>query len=230
MRHEFQLQSAGDSCPEIHAAALAAASARPGLRWLDIGCGAGAVLRMIRDWHEPLRLIGVDVIDWLDPDLREDVDLVLGAAERVLSQGGEEVDRVLMVEALEHLDAPWSALRAAAVRLAPGGLIVVTTPNVASMRHRLELLATGRLTTFRPDNVAHLTPILPHVVGRILSDEGIEPRSTTYVGRDIVPWTGGLKWPESVHQRLARLTSVSVVVVGQAPLRQGREPGAVAPR
>jgi SAM-dependent methyltransferase len=162
--------------------------------------------------------MGIDLLDWLDTDLRPAVDLVLGAAEVVLRADDEQVDRLLMVETLEHLEAPWCALRAAARRLAPGGRLVITTPNIATMRHRIELLVGGRLTSFRPGNLPHLTPVLPHVVRRVLSDEGIEPELTTYAGRDVVPLTGGLRWPEPVHRRMRVLTSVSVLVVGRAPM------------
>jgi SAM-dependent methyltransferase len=217
MPGKFQLQSAGGSCPEIHHAALAGAAPGPNLTWLDVGCGSGSLLRMIRDRHEPARLTGVDVIDWLDNDLKGEVELVLGEAERVLSADGEKVDRIIMVETLEHLEAPWSALRAAARRLAPGGRMVVTTPNLASLRHRMELLARGQLTSFRPDNLPHLTPVLPHVVSRILGDEGIFSGRPSYAGRDVIPFLGGRRWPAASSGRLGRLTSVSVLIPADRP-------------
>ncbi|MGH2762844.1 MAG: class I SAM-dependent methyltransferase, partial [Thermoleophilaceae bacterium] len=204
-----QLASAGDSCPEIHAAAVEHARPQRSLRWLDIGCGTGAVLREIRDRHAPSRLIGLDVIDWLDDDLRGDVELLTGAAEAAL-EGVEPVDRVLMVEVLEHLEAPWTVLRAAARKVAPGGRLVVTTPNVATLRHRLELLVRGQLTAFRPDNLPHLTPALPHVIERVLADEGLRV-GHAHAGTDVVPLTGGRRWPGSLTRRLDQLMRVSLV-------------------
>jgi hypothetical protein len=121
----------------------------------------------------------------------------------------------MLVEVLEHLEAPWSVLRAAARCVAPGGRIGVTTPNLASLRHRLELLTRGRLTAFRPDNLPHMTPVLPHVVERVLGEEGIRVHGRRYAGRDIVPWTRGRSWPHFVHQRLPRASSVSVVIAGE---------------
>jgi 2-polyprenyl-3-methyl-5-hydroxy-6-metoxy-1,4-benzoquinol methylase len=209
-----QCGSRGGSCPDIHAAALEAAAPRPGLSWVDIGCGTGAMLRSIRDRFEPERLIGVDVFDWLDDDLREDVDFRLGSASSELSRV-DHADRVLLVEALEHLDDPWSTLAAAASRVAPGGLIVVTTPNITSLRHRLELLVRAQLTSFRPDNRAHLTPALPHVIARVLERSGLAT-SGSYAGRDIVPLTGGRPWPVSCVAMAPRLLSVSSIVVGRA--------------
>ena len=55
-----------------------------------------------------------------------------------------QADRVLLVEVIEHLEAPWSSLRKAAPALATGGRIVVSTPNIASLRNRLELGREGQ--------------------------------------------------------------------------------------
>src|SRR4051812_32305573 len=128
-----QQRSCGDSSPEIHRAALAAAEPRAGLSWLDIGCGTGDLIRLVLRSFRPRHLAGGDVIDWLEVDLPRQVELVLGPAETVLAEPRRLADRVLLVETLEHLDAPWSVLRAAAQCVAPGGRIVVTTPNIASL-------------------------------------------------------------------------------------------------
>ena len=103
-----QLHSRGGSSASINQSALATARPAPGLSWLDIGCGTGSALRAIREAHQPGSLTGVDLIDWLADDLRDDVRMLTGSAEQVLSDI-DPVDRVLMVEVLEHLDAPWSS-------------------------------------------------------------------------------------------------------------------------
>jgi SAM-dependent methyltransferase len=214
-RNEAQLGSAGDSAAEIHDAALALAEPRPGLSWLDVGCGTGTVLRAIRDRHAPAALLGVDAIEWLDEDLRGDVEMIVAPAEQV---GLEPADRVLMVETIEHLEAPWSVLRAAAGAVRPGGLIVVTTPSVTSLRHRAELLLRGRLTSFRPDNLPHLGPALPHVTARVMSEAGLTT-SVSWCCRDVVPKSGGRRWPAPLHRAAPQLTSLSVAVVGRRGVR-----------
>jgi 2-polyprenyl-3-methyl-5-hydroxy-6-metoxy-1,4-benzoquinol methylase len=209
---------AGGSSDEIHVAALRAADPQPNLRWLDIGCGTGNVLRSISERHRPRSLIGLDVIDWLAPDLRSDVDLVAAPAEEALSTL-EPVDRILMVEVLEHLDAPWTVLRLAADLVADGGRIVVTTPNIASLRHRVELLTRGSLTAFREDNLPHMTPALPHVVSRLLRTSGLKV-DLSFAGRDIVPLSGGRLWPQRIAGLIPSLANVSTVIVGDAGPRQ----------
>ena len=210
-----QLDSGGASMEEILRAALAAARPRPQLRWLDIGCGRGDLLREIRDKWEPNGLSGIDPIDWLDDDLRADVDFEQLPAEQ--ADRLEQADRVLMVEVIEHLEAPWSALRGAAQLVAPGGWLVVSTPNLATLRNRLELALRGNLTSFRPDYEPHVSPALPHVTERILGEEGLSVQAPQFAGADVISLSGGRVWPEAVRTRYPKLTSVSVVIAAQRP-------------
>jgi SAM-dependent methyltransferase len=205
-----QLDSAGTSMDEILVTALAAADPQPHLRWLDIGCGRGDLLRKIHDAWEPDALSGIDPIDWLDDDLRDDVTFSTLPAERASEL--PVADRVLLVEVIEHLEAPWSALRQAARLVATGGRIVVSTPNLATLRHRLELGARGRLTLFRPDNQPHLTPALPHVTARILCEEGLTVEPPRFAGADVISLTKGRVWPEGIRRRYPALLSMSVIV------------------
>jgi ubiquinone/menaquinone biosynthesis C-methylase UbiE len=210
-----QLASGGASNEEIVEAALAAARPQPGLRWLDIGCGRGDLLRRIRDDWQPAELRGIDPLDWLDEDLRGDVDFRTLAAEQL--DALSSADRVLLVEVLEHLEAPWSALRAAARLLAPGGWIVTTTPNLATLRNRLELGLRGTLTSFRPGYEPHLAPALPHVTARILAEEGLQVEPPAYAGADVISLSKGRIWPERLRRRYPRLGSISVVVAARRP-------------
>lgn len=210
-----QLASAGASMEPIVGAALDAARPTPGLRWLDIGCGRGDLLRLVRDRWSPAALAGLDPIDWLDDDLREDVEFSTVAGEQMGAL--PPADRVLLVEVIEHLEAPWSTLREAARLVAPGGWIVVSTPNVATLRCRLELAVRGELTPFRVDNLPHISPALPHVTVRVLEEEGLSCEPTAFAGADVIPMTGGRTWPEPIRARRPRLLSVSTIVAARRP-------------
>lgn len=205
-----QLDSAGASMEAIVRCALAAAEPKPGLRWLDIGCGRGDLLRRLRDQWQPASLAGIDPIDWLEQDLRKDVEFHQLAAED--AEGLPQADRVLLIEAIEHLEAPWSALRKAARLLAPGGRLVVSTPNIATLRTRLELALRGNLTSFRPGYEPHVSPALPHVTSRILAEEGLIPEPPRFAGADVISLSNGRNWPERVRARYPALLSVSVVI------------------
>lgn len=204
---------------EILDTALEAADPAVNLRWLDVGCGRGDLLRKIRDEWRPAELCGIDPIDWLDDDLRADVAFHAMAAEQ--ADGLPLSDRVLLIEVIEHLEAPWSALRAAAQLLAPGGRIVVSTPNLATLRNRLELGLRGRLTSFRPDYQPHISPALPHVTTRILAEEGLVVEAPRYAAADVISLSKGRVWPEPVRLRYPALTSVSVVIAARRSLQDG---------
>ena len=85
-----QTASAGTSMQEIVMGALVASRPARGLSWLDIGCGRGDLLRTVRDEWEPASLYGIDPIDWLEEDLREDVNFFVttgGASRRAVASG-----------------------------------------------------------------------------------------------------------------------------------------------
>jgi SAM-dependent methyltransferase len=208
--YDDQLDSDGASMEEIVRTVLAAASPERQLRWLDVGCGRGDLLRVLRDEWQPAALSGVDAIDWLADDLREDVDFRVQAAEDLA--GHALADRVLLVEVIEHLESPWTALRSAARLVSPGGRIVVSTPNLATLRNRLELGLRGNLTSFRPDYQPHVSPALPHVTARILAEEGFAVDPPAFAGADVISLSGGRVWPERLRGRYPALTSVSVVL------------------
>jgi ubiquinone/menaquinone biosynthesis C-methylase UbiE len=208
---QAQTGSLGISHREIIEAVLRSAAPEPGLSWLDIGCGTGELLRSVRDRYQPVSLTGVDLIDRLAADLVGDVAMRVGPAETSLV--GEGVfDRVTLVETIEHLDAPWSVLELAITVVAPGGLIVVSTPNITTLRHRTELALRGTLTSFRPDNEPHQTPALPHVIERYMRRFGMIT-SRSYAGRDQVP-TLSMPLPRWFVRRWPELSNISVICVG----------------
>jgi SAM-dependent methyltransferase len=210
-----QLGSAGASMAEIVQLALELARPEPHLRWLDIGCGRGDLLRRLRDEWQPAQLGGIDPIDWLDDDLRGDVDFQAVAAEE--ADELPVADRVLLIEVIEHLEAPWTALRSAARCVAPEGRIVVSTPNLATLRNRLELSLRGNLTSFRPGYEPHVSPALPHVTSRILAEEGLIVDPPHFAGADVVSLSGGRVWPQAIRARCPALMSVSVVISARRP-------------
>ena len=90
-------------------------------------------------------------------------------------------DAVVSIEAVEHLENPWHLMREAARVLKAGGLFILTTPNVLTIRSRLSYLLYGYPNYFhymieadgagrgeRP--VDHINPIgfleLRHILSR----------------------------------------------------------------
>jgi SAM-dependent methyltransferase len=208
-----QLGSKGISSAAILEAALSHADPLEGLTWLDIGCGTGDALAAVRDRFAPAHLHGLDVVRFLEPSMAASVTYVVAPAETALASQ-HTVDRVLMIESLEHMEAPWSVLRLACRVVASSGVIIVTTPNTASLRSRLDLGFRGELSDFRPDHASHLTPCLPHVVRGVMEDEGLAV-TQRYVGPDMLPRSSrGRLWPERVYRTGSSLFFRSVLTRG----------------
>ncbi len=207
-----QIDSGGASLEEIVEGALAAAQPQAGLRWLDIGCGRGDLLRAIRDAGSRPSCTA-----WTRSMARRRSARrgVASSRSRPSRRELPSVDRVMLVEVIEHLEAPWTRCATPHGASRRAGAIVVSTPNLATLRTRLELAVRGNLTSFRPDNEPHISPALPHVTTRILPEEGLTVDPPTFAGADVISLTGGRVWPESLRRRFPELTSVSVVIAAR---------------
>jgi len=95
---------------------------------------------------------------------------------------------VVMVDVLEHLEAPVATLRAAAALLTDGGALLVVTPDPSSPTARL---AGGRWWGYLP---AHTYLVPRRTLRRLLREQGLEPVVDVGLWRtfSLGYWTGGL--------------------------------------
>lgn len=121
--------------------ALILAEVPPGSRVLDVGCASGylaaeltargcTVVGFERD-PAAAALAEASCAELIVGDLESDADLA------ALPRG---FDAVVIGDVLEHLTDPWRALRELRGVLAPGGVVVLSLPNVAAWPVRLGLL------------------------------------------------------------------------------------------
>ncbi|MBF0095031.1 MAG: class I SAM-dependent methyltransferase [Alphaproteobacteria bacterium] len=109
----------------------------PSMSVLELGCGNGLFLRYL-DHLGVSRFVGVDgdprVMGEMPPDLASHVRIADFSAFFSGHSPGETFDRVAMFDVLEHFTAEDGAdlLRGLAPLLAPGGRVVIRTPNMAS--------------------------------------------------------------------------------------------------
>lgn len=105
-------------------------------RLLDVGCGAGVFLATMRQrgWAvaglEPNRAYAQSL------QSRYGLDVHVGMLED-MPTGWGSFDAVTLLDVIEHLPDPSAALTRAWQALRPGGVLAITTPNVASIEHRL---------------------------------------------------------------------------------------------
>ncbi|HUT37149.1 MAG TPA: class I SAM-dependent methyltransferase [Planctomycetota bacterium] len=129
---------------------------------LDAPCGEGALA-----WRLAQR--GCEM--WcLDCDAGvpriEGVEFHVGDLQQRLPYDDGCFDCVACVDGIEHLENPFHVIREFGRVLRPGGLLVVSTPNVSSIRSRFRFLMSGFHSKFKrpPDEAKpsprhHLAPI-----------------------------------------------------------------------
>jgi 2-polyprenyl-3-methyl-5-hydroxy-6-metoxy-1,4-benzoquinol methylase len=127
-------------------------------RLLDFGCGNGAFLQRMKErgWI----VTGVDASVAVVQHLRSERGLRAVAGSIPHPELGDgNFDVITMRQSLEHVHRPLEVLRAAHRLLAPGGLLVVSTPNIDSLpfkwfgRFWLGLDLPRHLTHFTPDTL-----------------------------------------------------------------------------
>jgi len=111
-------------------------------RLLDVGCGSGYLAKLLKTCVPELVVHGVDISSVALERARDHTDHVwhVDLDKIDLPVPFEQYDTVTCIEVLEHLYDPDHAMREIARVLAPGGSTVVTVPNLAYWRYRLDLL------------------------------------------------------------------------------------------
>lgn len=107
-------------------------------RILDVGCGDGFHLRLLRDFGKPgWRLEGVDLSEQaVAAATRAGLNVQHGSVEE-LDLPRSTYDLVLLIATIEHVADPPGVLRAVRRLLRPGGSAVIVTDNVDALDFKL---------------------------------------------------------------------------------------------
>ena len=73
-------------------------------------------------------------------------------------------------EVVEHIENPWAILRE--LMRVTSEAIIITTPNVASLKSKEVFAATGYLHWFTPDIAYHITPVFYWQLQRFVAEQG----------------------------------------------------------
>lgn len=141
---------------------------------LDVGCGAGLLA-------EPLARLGAQVAA-----IDAAAELIDSAREHSQGQGlsidyrncaveglDGQFDLVTSMEVIEHVAEPQSFVRALAARLAPGGLLILSTPN-ATRWSKLMMITIGESVGAIPKGTHDFDKFIsPERMKMLLADAGL---------------------------------------------------------
>lgn len=181
---------------------------------VDVGCGTGALSARLAARFD--RCVGVDAVryDGL-PDGVEFVAHDLDAPAIPLDDATGAV--VAAVETIEHLENPWAFVRELARLTAPGGWVVITTPNQLSALSKLTLVLKNSFNAFQAASYpAHRTALLEIDLRRLVAEAELEGAEVRYSGEGRWPLSGR-HYPRVLGQRWPRGCSDNVAIAARKP-------------
>ena len=188
LRYDGQSDHPAEVAGMIHALMPA------GVRVLDVGCGTGSVTLIANRGRG-------NTVSAIEPDpdraataKARGIDVHNGVLDDAWLQGREPFDVVMSSDVLEHLAAPAELLRRFVAAARPGGLVILSVPNVAHWTVRWNLLF-GRFD-YEPVGImdaTHLRWFTESSLRALVESVGleiVEIRQTA--GSDIPPYGRGL--------------------------------------
>ena len=196
---------------------------QPGQQVIDLGCGAGYFVKMLAE--NGVEAIGIDQdTAALKEGLPQGGSLVQGEAISYLKGLAQQsIDGIFSAHLVEHLDAPavYTLIKEAYRVLKPGGLLLLTTPNVRALVSHFEMFwlhfdhkrfyhptllqffmqDCGFTKTFEGENsnsvgYSVFSPALsPSSLGHLVDQDNIIPRPRS---RIMYPWWRLKKWLASL--------------------------------
>lgn len=146
-------------------------------RVLEIGCGNGETGAAAKSAQPDLRWTGLELEPAAAERARARLDhVVVGNVETLpLGELDGPFDAVIASEVLEHLVDPWAAVARLSAQLAPGGVFIASSPNIAS-RWIVQALVRGRFDYEESGLMdrTHLRWFTPRTYAAIFTQAGLE--------------------------------------------------------
>ena len=102
-------------------------------------------------------------------------------------------DSVVIIEGIEHLENPWELLRECHRIIKPGGILILSSPNVECLMSRIVFMVTGSLLTFDKTmaNPNHITPIFSWLLNHGLARAGFHLIESVFAAEG---WAAQYSW------------------------------------
>jgi 2-polyprenyl-3-methyl-5-hydroxy-6-metoxy-1,4-benzoquinol methylase len=147
--------------------------------FLDVGCGNGRFLDALRRRGVPAeQLWGIELDDGVVARLRaQGYQARMGPIEAVTDLPAGRFDLIVLLQVIEHVADPAALVGRLARLLAPGGLLVIETPNVDS----LDAALFRRRYWGGYHFPRHWNLFSPVTMGRLLAAHGLQVHRTRYL-------------------------------------------------
>jgi 2-polyprenyl-3-methyl-5-hydroxy-6-metoxy-1,4-benzoquinol methylase len=198
----------GRSNVEVYDAAALVTKDLSGL-FLDAGAGVGDFTRvLLGQGHVGVYACDIEVGSFsVDGVVCVRCDLNVSLPYRSGS-----FDVVVALEVVEHLENPRFFLREVGRVLRCGGRLVLSTPNVTSLRSRLSFLFKGFFTQFTNNSVFHITVLTKRDLYMIMSAAGFVVERVSYTNSGKIPKLN-VKWQSVSHLFGGELFSDNVLLL-----------------
>jgi len=213
--HESEIMLEERATPGLHASLLAQVErlgvVSPNSRILDLACGTGAWLKRLHNvGYRYLWGIDRDEEGFGAEDIAQFISADLDNTGDILARlGNRQFELVTMIEIIEHVADPTRLVRLAYDALRPGGWLLVTSPNIYSLRSRVRFLLRQKLFYF--ESASHAPIELDHFHPLVI--EAYQRKLFTPVGFSLTKiWTypangsNETRWFARFATRLLQLT------------------------
>lgn len=165
--------------------------------FLDVGCGDARYLKLMQRWGVPPEHVhGLEIDASVVEELRgQGLNVVCGRADAEAGLAhivDGSLDLITMFHVIEHLDNPGAVIENLARKLAPGGLLVVETPNFDSLDARI----FGDRYWGGYHFPRHWHIFQPRTLAKLGEDRGLRVRAVNYQ-------PGHAFWLFSLHHLMA---------------------------
>jgi 2-polyprenyl-3-methyl-5-hydroxy-6-metoxy-1,4-benzoquinol methylase len=162
-------QGVTEAVNELHDIVLNILSNQKKGKLLDAGAGSGKLSKRIKKLGYDVRACDVDPQNFHLNDIKIDrADL-----NSKFPYKNKTFDGVIAIELVEHLENPWNFIREAYRILRPGGFLIISSPNMESLRGKYNFLL-GRVFPFFSyklfEKINHITPIFTWNLKRMVEN------------------------------------------------------------
>jgi 2-polyprenyl-3-methyl-5-hydroxy-6-metoxy-1,4-benzoquinol methylase len=144
---------------------------------LDLGCYKGQItLELLKN---QINVISRDIKDWGHVEQLQNFDIL--DANKPFSIESNSLDAIYCSEVIEHVDNPANLVTECHRILRPGGIMLLSSPNIYSIKSRAQFLLRGTLFGFGSHETTewyHVSPLRVEWLRLHCKRVGFEIRST----------------------------------------------------